>query len=1599
MNRINMKPENRRKVLTEVDEDVPAAEQILRFSKEADPETLKKLENEETVKVYRAIRVNEDGSLSSPMAGGGVGGRKKAERVDTYTPRFGEWEKADEHPELATMKDGDEYGHVTIDKGEGNGTLEVAYNPYIHTSRQMLNDQFTSAWRRPNLQVLEVEVPVSELTSGYKADKAKNAVGETEWNDGVVAKQLEGNKKRKVILTRWDKPVRIVPADEYAKAVREQLDGSKVEGIPFNCVTPEQREALVKEGIKILEPEKKAGAEAMKAYEEWKNSASVQGLDGYTEQEVLDIVRGDVQEIFDEAGIDAEIKGMALNGSRMRGDAKADSDLDVVIEYTGDYKEDALYNLLNESPIMIEGVRVDINPITKYKSGTLEQYMERSRKYDEEVKAGKFSKEERKEIAKFDSVIEEMFGENFDDAKHLRERYNLGHTPEYMKAVGLLGDYFTLSYKNIKSHRGKDADHNLTAKEWHELPAALQDPFLITTYGNKENKFRLYTSVKVGNKFAVVGVDVVKVNQGKNTPLLELNRIKTVFGRDRYVLDNGERILTWNEKITPEQEALLRGHNFREYPSIQELSEGKGKENIPNDQENSANFSKEASTKPKEGENFLDYASRVMVEERSGVDTNPTEAQKEAGNYRKGHIRLDGYNITIENPKGSTRSGKDADGKEWSVKMNYDYGYIRGTKGVDGDHIDVYLGPDQENGKVFVVDQIDQKTGKFDEHKVMYGFPDAEAATKAYLSQYEDGWKVGPVTEVTKEEFKKWVDSSTRKTKPFSEYASVKPMPTASEERRVKSEESKLPEQAADVNNGGNVLRIGDNTVSLQAEDADYVRRQKESLPKSDAWRSDFPQATILTSKVQSRFPDLYNAAKSGDREAAFELISKLSESKAVAEKISKLVVDYPDAIVTYPHAVEASGKNAIPAAWAVKLASEGLKVGDNIVCINQPMHTGASDESRLVRRARFAGDVEKGGKYILLDDQVSSGATLRDMKDYIESQGGEVVQIVGMTASMGGHKIAPSEEHINRLQELGVTDKQLQDYGIAESIRHLTDGEAAKLARLVNRRGDRGTSQGQEGNGSLVQAEVRGAESQPRAGEHWLDYANRVAAEDRLAVDTNPTEAEDKIKFSKEDTHTENFKRFFGDWEKDPENASKVVDAEGRPLVVYHGTGSYGFNVFKENKEWSYDTDRVEGTGIFFTSDKQNAIGYEDAELAEETGNKNPKEGVYSVYLNIRNPFIIDYQGAWWNGRKFTYEVLDEKGKVVRTFLDWNDAKVFAEEYGKEHGYVPSIKDVQVHSGLKRTSQYVTEAKQKGYDGVIFKNIRDSHLDNHVVKPATSYAVFEPTQIKSATENNGEYDPKNPDIRFSKEIDVPTDEYAKIAHTIATYPKKIERGHVFTENNYYLCTDIDKEGGFKVIAALPIEGNEDYINEIRRDEKENIVPVKPTESTLRIVKDAESRGGRTGWDYAGAEGLRERAGGDASLSMGQQADTGRDRQETGGDGGEPIIKFSKEGKSAEWKKAKEELKDYPFAQDILHNLEQQDIYDVAASVLAGGNLLWGDKGEGPNRKKGVASMMGWKEGERKNFLSMFARNGMSFAQAGEAVEQACRDAHILCRT
>ena len=156
----------------------------------------------------------------------------------------------------------------------------------------------------------------------------------------------------------------------------------------------------------------------------------------------------------------------------------------------------------------------------------------------------------------------------------------------------------------------------------------------------------------------------------------------------------------------------------------------------------------------------------------------PTPAQIEAGNYRKGHVRFQGLDISVENPRGSERSGTRPDGTEWRHTMSDHYGYIRRTEGADGEQVDVYLGPDENSQRVFVVDQVNQQDGTFDEHKVMLGYSDRAAAVAAYRSNFDKGWKVGPVTEMSLDEFKGWLAGGDLRA-PLGEVRAAEAAPAA----------------------------------------------------------------------------------------------------------------------------------------------------------------------------------------------------------------------------------------------------------------------------------------------------------------------------------------------------------------------------------------------------------------------------------------------------------------------------------------------------------------------------------------------------------------------------------------------------------------------------------------------------------------------------------------------------------------------------------------------------------------------------------------------------------------------------------------------------
>lgn len=205
------------------------------FESELSPRELELLENTPTMKVYRSMQYI-DRKLLPPMAA-------KVSGEFVKSSELGVWEKAEEHPELARS------GMFTLNKGNGS-SIAARYNPYFHCAEDMLNDQFSSACNRPNLVVVECEIPTFELTSGYRAEDAKDSVGAQNWKCGVVQCQFKSH--RTIYLSRYLKPVRIVPVDEVANNIISEI-GNRQIVLPTNTFTPDVREALEAKGMDFVE--------------------------------------------------------------------------------------------------------------------------------------------------------------------------------------------------------------------------------------------------------------------------------------------------------------------------------------------------------------------------------------------------------------------------------------------------------------------------------------------------------------------------------------------------------------------------------------------------------------------------------------------------------------------------------------------------------------------------------------------------------------------------------------------------------------------------------------------------------------------------------------------------------------------------------------------------------------------------------------------------------------------------------------------------------------------------------------------------------------------------------------------------------------------------------------------------------------------------------------------------------------------------------------------------------------------------------------------------------------------------------------------------
>ena len=408
------------------------------------------------------------------------------------------------------------------------------------------------------------------------------------------------------------------------------------------------------------------------------------------------------------------------------------------------------------------------------------------------------------------------------------------------------------------------------------------------------------------------------------------------------VASNTERILPTEgqgiEEVPKGKKKDTSRKNKDDNPSpsaLHRTATEKGQERLADKKENlfskAERIAKEDAEQGKAKRNDKKIAKEV-AEAEAETETNPTEAQKESGNYRKGHVRIDGMEISIEQPKGSIRRGTDAKGNKWESEMRNTYGYIRGTQSVDGDHIDVFLSDAPLHGMVYVVDQVNPETGEFDEHKVMYGFDSEDAAKKAYLSNYEKGWKgLGTITEVSREEFKEWVQSSRRKTKPFAEYKSVK---------------------ASKGTKGDNASAA--NTILSQK---DYVQnRLSEDLANTpyktlEEWETaDIEGYSEQYDNMIAEYPSyLHELAKSEKLQEIYDR-SSVKEQKEIREHLEDADIDYKEVLNTSPQRTRVQDRLTEPITYAKGVFSDGTIVSGKVV--------GQTNESVTVE--------QNGRKYVI---------------------------------------------------------------------------------------------------------------------------------------------------------------------------------------------------------------------------------------------------------------------------------------------------------------------------------------------------------------------------------------------------------------------------------------------------------------------------------------------------------------------------------------------------------------------------------------------------------------------------------------------------------
>lgn len=634
--------------------------------------------------------------------------------------------------------------------------------------------------------------------------------------------------------------------------------------------------------------------------------------------------------------------------------------------------------------------------------------------------------------------------------------------------------------------------------------------------------------------------------------------------------------------------------------------------------------------------------ARLIDEEANAAHPSPSPAQIAAGNYRKGHIKVGPLDISVENPVGSVRRGKE-NGKAWATTMQAHYGYMKRTEGADGDQVDVFVKegtPSDYSGPVFVVDQFNPKTGRFDEHKAMIGYRSHADAAKAYDAHFSN--KSGP-----------------------KRRGAVVAMPIASFAAWAKDGDTSRP-----------LSQAGKAADDAQAEIENSTGKLSPGHPER------FNLAT--NSQKISRLDELVYSLAAENRSASEILaaISKASASRFNRQLAKLLIAKGIDAKVTID-----SGK-----VWSVhispgKAAAAAYSPKTNTAALFRP----ANAERHFLHEMLHAATLQALGK---------NGMAAGQMKALFR----HVQKQLGKSSHYG---LTNVEEFVAEAFSNPAFQQALKQTPAAK----LSGSKLASawhwFVRVV--RGILGISTRHET--ALGQALDLGVElmQPPYSSSSSVNGAARQNIAERLPLLAPNGKLSNLSQLQWYQVRTPEFKRWFGDWENDPHNASKVVDENGEPLVVFHGTNKGTFTAFRAD------------TPIFTASTRETAASYPGTYRQIDLNDPRKQKGIIPVFLNIRRPFIFDAQG----------KAFFELGQI--------DGEDFTDAVAKQ-------------------------VKNSEYDGVIFKDLIDDggslilegSIYDEVEEPADVFAVNDPLQIKSAVQNTGKFDPTSPDLRFSAAGDSP---------------------------------------------------------------------------------------------------------------------------------------------------------------------------------------------------------------------------------------------------